>query len=158
MGWVALPLERGPHRVRKVKTSLGWSSCRFAPALSIIHDSGSLRQFFSRCIASMLLLIGTKKNSVYNRCMRYTRIEQTCNVERANAMDKQRIQVVIDAKVLKRIDVCAAKCGMNRSQFIETFMEVTLESEEPVIDFVLELKHIAKFIWPAKGKPKVRTA
>jgi hypothetical protein len=46
---------------------------------------------------------------------------------------------------------------MNRSQFIEAFLEVTLDSETPTINFAVELKQLAKSIWPEK-KTKTRTA
>lgn len=67
------------------------------------------------------------------------------------------VSVTLDQEFLKKLDDVAQRCGMNRSQFIEAFLEVTLESETPTINFAVELKQLAKSIWPEK-KTKTRTA
>ncbi len=78
----------------------------------------------------------------------------------ANTAPKRRVPVTmtLDKEFLEKLDAVAKKCGMNRSQFIEAFLEVTLESETPYINFVVELKQIAKFIWPEKSKSKLKSA
>lgn len=65
--------------------------------------------------------------------------------------------MTLDPEFVNKVDAVADKCGMSRSQFIETFLEITLDSETPTINFAVEIKQIAKWIWPDK-KTKTRTA
>jgi metal-responsive CopG/Arc/MetJ family transcriptional regulator len=77
-----------------------------------------------------------------------------------NTREKKKfpVNLSLDLDLVKRIDRVAAKCGMTRSEFIANFMEITLESQEPVIDFGIQLGRVSKFIWPDKSKGKLKSA
>jgi metal-responsive CopG/Arc/MetJ family transcriptional regulator len=66
---------------------------------------------------------------------------------------RSRVEITLPNELLKKVDANAKKCGMSRVKFIETFMEITLESSHPEIDFGIALGRLAKFIWP-KSKRK----
>lgn len=65
------------------------------------------------------------------------------------------ITMSMDKDLVAKIDAMAVKCGMSRSEFIATFMEITLDSQIPVINFGIELGRIARVIWP---KSKLKSA
>ena len=73
--------------------------------------------------------------------------------------NRKRIQVclTLDPDFVEKLDEIAGRCRMTRSEFIETFLEITLESQTPIINFAVEMKHIAKWVWPEK-KTKAKTA
>jgi metal-responsive CopG/Arc/MetJ family transcriptional regulator len=64
------------------------------------------------------------------------------------------VNLSLEKNLVERIDRVAKRCGMDRSEFIANFMEITLESQEPVIDFGVQLGRVSKFIWPKKGNAK----
>lgn len=67
---------------------------------------------------------------------------------------KVKVMLSLEPEVVERIDVVAQRCKMDRSEFIATFMDISLESQEPFIDFAVALGRVkAKLVWP-RWKPK----
>ena len=70
--------------------------------------------------------------------------------------DKQPVTMFLNRKLVKRIDGWAKKMELSRADFCEELVEITAESDGPIIDFSLELGRVARVIWPRK-KVKVPT-
>lgn len=75
-------------------------------------------------------------------------------------MSAEKVQccMYLEKELVAKIDRLAVKCKMNRSQFIAAFIEVTIESETPYIDFAVEMKRVARAIWPEKKSKVAKTA
>ena len=62
---------------------------------------------------------------------------------------KTKVLVSFDPDLLARIDEMADKLNMERCDFIAAFMEITLDSEKPLIHFGKFLGDLkAAAIWP----------
>ena len=59
-----------------------------------------------------------------------------------------RTSIYMDRELMKEVDRLAELGGMSRSQFIETALEIVVESDGPLIDFSFRLGRIARRIWP----------
>ena len=68
--------------------------------------------------------------------------------------DCQMVKVFLPKEKVAQIDKLRSLCGMNRSEFCATCLEITLETEEPLISFTLKFGKFAKKLWPEwfKGK------
>jgi hypothetical protein len=58
------------------------------------------------------------------------------------------ITMTIEPELLSVIDESAKKLGMSRSEFVTTFLEITLESQTPVINFAAALGSAYRKLWP----------
>ena len=68
-------------------------------------------------------------------------------------VERTKVLVSMEVKLVQRLDVLAEKVGMSRSKFIETFMETTVDSEEPVINFAVKIGKLrSALLWPAWKK------
>ena len=67
------------------------------------------------------------------------------------------VTMSLEPQVLEMIDDSARKMGMNRSEFVAAFLEITLESQTPVINFAAELGHVYRKLWPKYKLPLVES-
>ena len=71
------------------------------------------------------------------------------------AADKTQVKIYVAPDLLKEVDRLCDLGGMSRTEFVETLLEVTVETEGPLIDFSLRLGRAAKKIWPGKVRKVV---
>ena len=70
-------------------------------------------------------------------------------------MAKTKVLLSIEPDLLARVDEMAEVVNMDRSEFITAFLEITLESEKPLIHFGKFLGDLkAAAIWPKAYRVK----
>jgi len=72
-------------------------------------------------------------------------------------MAKTKVLLSIDRELLDRVDEMAELVNMDRSEFICAFLDITMESQKPVIHFGKALGKLkAAALWPKFYRVSVR--